>query len=746
MTQGSFEEKVGWGSREWVGISVTLLPDVVLLLLFAYFFSNPPYKGGSETNKMDTEQPRQRADDAKNPMAKHIVVYGLPNVIPDKHESFAALLKKLVEPQLKGERVKVRLVPNSEGLATAAFIECQTVRSAEAALLFFNHKRITKVDTVYASRWEDFDISVPEEYVDSADEDALNGAAESGSLTNTFLLDEQARPQLIVKGGSGSSAYDVEMFWFDIKNYEPRLIRKPNAQDRDDPCRQWTEVERRMKKLLPGIPNLLPCWSPQGTYLVSLHSDGIKLWGGSGMHLLGHFIKEDIESYSFSPCEKYLLLSSSLQHHFYTVSTGKLIKSIQSPAKDWSQFSFSACDTYVGFLMRVSEKKEGDVWVNYSCVVYRASDMTRLCSAEGSKTTTFTVSFKGDIESTPSFAWSPIADDVFALCFEGDQTIGWSTQVMRVVEDRDNSVSFIPIVKRNMIQVDKVAMSWHPQGTFLGLKKLKNGVSQKFTILHISRTLGSSDEMNFDKEVRRFNWQPCGSKYAVLLKPAGKADSTAKTHFAVYSVEKPAHKQLISQPCEAQFLYWNSKGNRCVALNSLTSKLYFFSVEENAVTFLTENDHQQVGHLEWDPSGRFCCTWTSALDVQMDNKYIMFNVNGEKVFEKKMDTLSHIAFRPLPRPILTADELKQVKMNLPKWIEKHEASEMEARLKKEEAEKQKMRVVEAQYVATMQAIKNHHDAKDYLAAREKLHHSSPAAATERKLLKEMAEESQSPSE
>jgi hypothetical protein len=44
-------------------------------------------------------------------------------------------------------------------------------------------------------------------------------------------------------------------------------------------------------------------WSPQGTYLASLHIPGIALWGGEHFEKQGRFAHSKVKVIEFSPCE-----------------------------------------------------------------------------------------------------------------------------------------------------------------------------------------------------------------------------------------------------------------------------------------------------------------------------------------------------------------------------------------------------------------------------------------------------------
>jgi translation initiation factor 3 subunit B len=51
-------------------------------------------------------------------------------------------------------------------------------------------------------------------------------------------------------------------------------------------------------------------WSPHGTYLVTLHQNGVFLWGGPEFKLIRKFPHHNVDLIDFSPCEKYIVTFS----------------------------------------------------------------------------------------------------------------------------------------------------------------------------------------------------------------------------------------------------------------------------------------------------------------------------------------------------------------------------------------------------------------------------------------------------
>jgi translation initiation factor 3 subunit B len=57
----------------------------------------------------------------------------------------------------------------------------------------------------------------------------------------------------------------------------------------------------------PNWTDLYVSWSPVGTYIVTLHRPGIKLWGGPSWKAQQRFAHPLVKLLDFSPCEQYLV-------------------------------------------------------------------------------------------------------------------------------------------------------------------------------------------------------------------------------------------------------------------------------------------------------------------------------------------------------------------------------------------------------------------------------------------------------
>ena len=54
-------------------------------------------------------------------------------------------------------------------------------------------------------------------------------------------------------------------------------------------------------------------WSPQGSYMATVHSRGIAIWGGANFGKISRFNHPGVQYIDFSPGEKYLVTFSPNQ-------------------------------------------------------------------------------------------------------------------------------------------------------------------------------------------------------------------------------------------------------------------------------------------------------------------------------------------------------------------------------------------------------------------------------------------------
>lgn len=86
-------------------------------------------------------------------------------------------------------------------------------------------------------------------------------------------------------------------------------------------------------------------WSPKGTYLATLHRQGVAIWGGKSWNRLQRFAHPNCINIDFSPNEKYLLTYGFVSDkdrvplcvvRIFDIRTGEVLRTFQGPPREFS--------------------------------------------------------------------------------------------------------------------------------------------------------------------------------------------------------------------------------------------------------------------------------------------------------------------------------------------------------------------------------------------------------------------------
>jgi translation initiation factor 3 subunit B len=637
----------------------------------------------------------------------NIVLDGLPRVSSEKRAMFEKLLQKKISEVLGHTNYTIKLVDGDDGIVTGAFIDCKDVASADRAAAKLNKLHFTKSDIFLANRWSDFaeSASTPDEYA-PLDEDDEAGTSVS-ELTNPMMTDLKARPQLLIKAGEG---FDVHWSWLFPTTGRLEPVKLPRELE------QWSIMDRRAKRLQPGLPTPLPMWSPLGTYVISQDKGCVKLWGGKGTGLVAEFPAPELRYLQMSPCEKYLVLYGR-EFTFYDVATSRLVATIPGEAPYWPVFKYNSDDS----LCATFTKDKGTI------LIFKAHTMELQVEDVPPR---WTIREEG----MNAFAWSPTIPEVFSFAVAGDEHTGFRVQIARItlLPDQDglkNMCDIRELARRNYLKTKEIDLLWHPLGTYLAAKITKNNDQTAFGIFRVGPTSASAEALELKGEPIRFAWQPNAPRFSIIMAET----KSSKQCIQFYDLMKPGFKEQGNFVSGCQRLFWANRGTRCVAINFTTSRLEFYGVQgcgpfpsEQKMTLVASVEHPMVTHAEWDPTGRFLCSYVSSLTQQMDNAYMIWNVNGQKVFEQKIPRLSHATWRPLAQSLLDAADLAQIRKEMPARSARYKEETLAQQKKADDAVSLKKKAALEKYRKVMDAIHAHIDRNDYELKRRELIERSPS--------------------
>jgi len=426
----------------------------------------------------------------------------------------------------------------------------------------------------------------------------------------SWLGDPKSRDQFILYRGD-----NVGVFWNE-KNKDPEMIV-------DRPF--WTESFVR--------------WSPLGTYLTSLHAQGVQLWGGQWKRIM-RFMHPFVNLVDFSPNEKYLVTWSNTPITYqegmpiltpeedgktfivWDVATGALLRSfaaIEEPIQDgqrkkinWPLFRWTADDKYCARMTP-----------GQGISVYETPGMGLL----GKKTI--------KIEGVMDFEWSPYSptdDD------KSEQLLCYWTPEMNNQTARVSLMS-IPskdIVRtRNLFNVSDCKLHWQSEGTYLCVKVDRHTKTKKstFTNLEFFRVKEKNipiEVVDIKDTVRNFAWEPKGDRFILITTaevPQGATAVPPKTSVSFYCLEKVVKGgvggfRLIRtlDKKNSNSIFWGPKG-RFVVIASINSQqsneMEFWDLDYEGEKKEAEKDlnanlqimksveHYGVTDIDWDPTGRY---------------------------------------------------------------------------------------------------------------------------------------------
>jgi translation initiation factor 3 subunit B len=638
-------------------------------------------------------------------MEHHVVLDGFPaNIAPAKREMFKKLLEKKIAAEVGHVNYAVKLLTDDKDFVSGAFIDCRSVQEADNFVAKLHKYKFTKGDVFDVNRWSDFSaaMDIPDAYEAPEEEELIEI-----DMTNPFMLDAAARPQLILKAGEG---YDVSWYHLNPQTNKLDMIRTPTSSHNEaSTTKSWSEMDRRAKRLQPAVPQPLPLWSPQGTYLITQHPGTVRLWGGKSMQATVELPAAELHYISMSPSEKYLIIFGR-EFNFWDVQNARIIRSI--PGVCGPTYKYNADDTMVACI----HPGKG------ALMVYEASTMKLMTQELPPKHTM-------QEDGLCSFAWSPTNPNMFAHVVSGDDSIGFRVTIEKIVDAGDNMVDLSPVARRNYFQTDRIDLLWHPDGTHLAAKILKSKGTTSFGVFRIGQHTASAEALDVKGEPLRFAWQPNGSRFAIIV-----SHGAHKQNIMFYDVAKMGFKEVGSFPSEGVRIHWAPKGTRCTSINFDKSRLEFYGVQgsgpfasDQKMTAISSVEHPMITHGEWDPTGRYFCSYTSSLEQQMDNSYMLWNVNGLVLVDRvKIPRLSHVSWRPLARSLLASEEVAKIRKTLPQKSLQYNTEYLASQKKNDESSTAKKKSSAANYIKVMDAIERTHQEKEWDAARDKLVRKAPA--------------------
>ncbi|KAJ7235908.1 eukaryotic translation initiation factor eIF2A-domain-containing protein [Mycena haematopus] len=517
-----------------------------------------------------------------------------------------------------------------------------------------------------------------------------------------WLADPQGRDQYVTYRGE-----DVEIWWHG-KPSQSELAMKPD----------WKDF-------------LYTAWSPLGTYIATLHRQGVRLWGGSSWKPQQRFAHPLVKLIDFSPCEQYLVtwsnepiavpegapqgpqyLSPDDEGNniaVWDIKSGDLLRTFSTVAENdspaakkqmqWPALKWSPDDKYVarvtpGQMISVHELPSMYLHGKKSLKIEGVVDFEWCPQGDRDRE---------DAEKDALAAASIPAAAKTAKKARENMLVYWTPEVA----NQPARVTLLGFPSRailrqkNLFNVTECKLYWQNNGDFLCVKvdrhtKTKKSIFCNLEIFRVREKDYPVEVVELKDTVTDFSWEPKGERFAIVSSSDPNLGNpgpgiTIKTDVSFYQLEhgKNDFKLLRTLPSRtSNAIRWSPRGRHVVLAtvgSSSKSELEFwdldFNVEDagrregqvskeewgSGIQLLGTADHYALTDVEWDPSGRYLATSASSWTHTLENGYAIWDFRGQEITKQIQDRFKQFIWRPRPRTLLTKDQQRQVRKNLKEY-------------------------------------------------------------------------------
>ncbi|KAH7131954.1 eukaryotic translation initiation factor-like protein 3 subunit B [Dendryphion nanum] len=612
-----------------------------------------------------------------------VVIDGLP-VVPE--DSKAKLVKFVLRKLNSVGKVKedgVYMPVSDEGKTEGyAFVEYNAPSEAIAAVKQLHGVPLDKKHIMAVNKLTDIDRYGREGRIDEEYKAPEIEPFQQKEHLRSWLGDPDGRDQMIMYRGE-----KVGVFWNEKEDAPEQVI------DREG----WTESFVQ--------------WSPQGTFLISMHAQGVQLWGGKAWSRQKRFAHPGVNLVDFSPNEKYVVTWSHRplqvdENHpvptlsvdddgknyvIWDIATGKPLRSFATidvpsgidpdgnPIKkkmQWPTFKWSSDDQYVA---RMTQGQQISV---YETPRMNLLDKTSI-----------------KIEGVVDFEWAPATPKRDGIKTYEQLFCYWTPELGS--NPAKVGLMTIPskeIVRtRNLFNVSDAKLHWQSDAAYVCVKVDRHSKSKKSLATNLEifrvREKGVPVEVvdSLKDTVINFAWEPKGNRFVLITTgeiPAGAAvpPKTAVSFFAPEKGKGGAignfkHIRTIDKK-NSNAIYWSPKG-RFVVVATVGSQQSFeldfwdLSFEKPKddkdekekdlmanLQLMDTAEHYGVTDIDWDPTGRYVTSVASAFRHQMENGYHLYDFKGTLLREEHIDRFKQLLWRPRPPTLLSKEEQSEIRKNL----------------------------------------------------------------------------------
>ncbi|KAJ4139648.1 Translation initiation factor 3 subunit b [Fusarium oxysporum] len=214
-----------------------------------------------------------------------VVIDGLPQVTEDQKPKLVKFLLKKLNTVGKTREDLIHMPMGDDGKSFRfAFVEYSSPAEAAAATRELDLTPLDKKHTLRVNKFTDIERYGREGRIDETYQPPHIDEFTEKEHLRWFLKDPsgRGRDQFVMYKGES-----VGVYWNNEKDQPENIVERQH----------WTETFVQ--------------WSPLGTYLTSVHAQGVQLWGGPSWTRQARFAHPFVNLVAFSPGEKYIVTWSN---------------------------------------------------------------------------------------------------------------------------------------------------------------------------------------------------------------------------------------------------------------------------------------------------------------------------------------------------------------------------------------------------------------------------------------------------
>ncbi|ODV89686.1 hypothetical protein CANCADRAFT_4309 [Tortispora caseinolytica NRRL Y-17796] len=556
-----------------------------------------------------------------------VVADGVPKGVPAaKHKALRTVLRKFlspagpITPDNEDGTSGIILALNDDGTTKGtAFVEYETKAGADTAATILHKKRFDKNHTILVNKLSDvIRYTEPGVVSDTWTPPEQEPYTEREHL-RWWLADKQGRDQFIMQRGD-----DTGLFW-NCKADPPEKVA-----------------------VRPGLTEQPVRWSPLGSYLISLHRQGVQIWSGPSFQPTSRYVHPNVAYARISPNESYLVTYSPEPIQLpppdrrgafpfgeqdagkniavWELSTGALLRTLALPEEVARELNPEED------IMRWSpdERYVARLTPGQSLSIYELPSMG-LIDKKSIR-----------VEGIRDFSWCPTNN----IAIQGRKTPAkeippsllayWTPEV----GDQAARVSLMTVPNkevirtRNLVNVNDVSLHWQNLGRFLCVKVDRHSKSGKstFSNLEFYRATEAGIPVEVmelrDSQVLKFAWEPNRDRFVVIC-----ADPTDGVSKAILKEQIAAGRAPLTQPPRTIVSFYGLEHSGPGGSVAATDKF---------VQIAKKLERRTINTIRWNPNGRFLVLTTLVLNrgvlntTACDLEFFDFDYEGDRKENKYM--------------------------------------------------------------------------------------------------------------